>query len=70
MRCIGMAERGLELMLKRVTTREAFGKVLARQGTILADIAKSRIEVNEFIMFVYACFVYLFCVFCVLFVCV
>ncbi|HKW56205.1 MAG TPA: acyl-CoA dehydrogenase family protein [Candidatus Acidoferrum sp.] len=47
MRCIGVAERALELMCKRVQARVAFGKPLAAQGTIRADIAKSRIEIDQ-----------------------
>ncbi len=39
MRCIGVAERALEAMCKRVKSRIAFGKPLAEQGTIRADIA-------------------------------
>ena len=42
MRCIGVAERALETMCKRVLSRVAFGKPLAEQGTIRADIATSR----------------------------
>jgi acyl-CoA dehydrogenase len=47
MRCIGMAERALETMCKRVQSRVAFGKPLAEQGTIRADIAISRIEIEQ-----------------------
>jgi alkylation response protein AidB-like acyl-CoA dehydrogenase len=47
MRCIGVAERALELMCKRVQERVAFGKPLAEQGTIRADIAKSRMEIEQ-----------------------
>jgi len=47
MRCIGVAERGLERMCVRVQTRVAFGKALAEQGTIRADIAKSRMEIEQ-----------------------
>jgi alkylation response protein AidB-like acyl-CoA dehydrogenase len=47
MRCIGVAERALETMCKRVQSRVAFGKPLAEQGTIRADIAKSRIEIDQ-----------------------
>jgi acyl-CoA dehydrogenase len=47
MRCIGVAERALELMCKRVRARLAFGKPLAEQGTIRADIAKSRMEIEQ-----------------------
>src|SRR5215467_12373624 len=47
MRCIGVAERALELMCKRVQSRVAFGKPLADQGTIRADIALSRMEIEQ-----------------------
>lgn len=47
MRCIGLAERALETMCKRVKTRVAFGKALAEQGTIRADIAASRMEIEQ-----------------------
>jgi acyl-CoA dehydrogenase len=47
MRCIGVAERALETMCKRVQTRVAFGKALAEQGTIRADIAASRMEIEQ-----------------------
>src|SRR5206468_10484827 len=45
MRCIGVAERALEAMCRRVRARVAFGKPLAEQGTIRADIADSRMEI-------------------------
>jgi acyl-CoA dehydrogenase len=47
MRCLGVAERALETMCKRVQNRVAFGKPLAEQGTIRADIAKSRMEIEQ-----------------------
>ena len=47
MRCIGLAERTLEAMCKRVQTRVAFGKTLAEQGTIRAGIAESRMEIEQ-----------------------
>jgi acyl-CoA dehydrogenase len=47
MRCIGVAERALEAMCKRVKSRIAFGKPLAEQGTIRADIANSRMEIEQ-----------------------
>ena len=47
MRCIGVAERGLETMCRRVQSRMAFGRALAEQGTIRADIAMSRIEIEQ-----------------------
>jgi acyl-CoA dehydrogenase len=47
MRCIGVAERALETMCKRVQARVAFGKPLAEQGTLRADIAQSRMEIEQ-----------------------
>jgi len=47
MRCIGVAERALETMCKRVQSRVAFGRPLSEQGTIRGDIAKSRIEIDQ-----------------------
>jgi acyl-CoA dehydrogenase len=47
MRLIGVAERALEAMCRRVQTRVAFGKTLAEQGTIRADIAESRMEIEQ-----------------------
>ena len=47
MRCIGVAERALEIMCERVKHRVAFGKPLAEQGTIRADIAESRMEIEQ-----------------------
>src|SRR5713226_4599621 len=47
MRCIGVAERALETMCQRVHTRVAFGKPLAEQGTIRAEIAVSRMEIEQ-----------------------
>ena len=47
MRLIGVAERALEGMCRRVNARVAFGKTLAEQGTIRADIAASRIEIEQ-----------------------
>src|SRR3984957_5410610 len=47
MRCIGVAERALETMCKRVQARVAFGKPLAAQGTIRAGIAESRMEIEQ-----------------------
>ena len=47
MRLIGVAERSLEAMCKRVKSRVAFGKPIAEQGTIIADIADSRMEIEQ-----------------------
>jgi alkylation response protein AidB-like acyl-CoA dehydrogenase len=47
MRCIGAAERALEIMCARVQSRVAFGKTLGEQGTIRADIAASRMEIEQ-----------------------
>jgi acyl-CoA dehydrogenase len=47
MRLIGIAERALETMCRRVVGRVAFGKTLAEQGTIRADMAESRIEIDQ-----------------------
>ena len=47
MRCIGVAERAIQTMCKRVQARVAFGRPLAEQGTIRAGIAKSRMEVEQ-----------------------
>ncbi len=47
MRCIGVAERALEAMCKRIKSRVAFGKPLAEQGTLRADIALSRMEIEQ-----------------------
>jgi acyl-CoA dehydrogenase len=47
MRAIGMAELALELMCQRTQQRVAFGKPLADQGVIQAQIAESRIEIEQ-----------------------
>jgi acyl-CoA dehydrogenase len=47
MRLIGQAERALEMMCRRVKSRVAFGKPIAEQGSIQADIADSRIEIEQ-----------------------
>jgi acyl-CoA dehydrogenase len=47
MRLIGAAERALAMMCARVKGRVAFGKTLAEQGTIRADVANSRIEIEQ-----------------------
>ncbi len=47
MRLIGMAERSLEAMCRRVKARVAFGKAIAEQGALRFDIAESRIELEQ-----------------------
>ncbi|XP_004595440.2 acyl-CoA dehydrogenase family member 10 [Ochotona princeps] len=47
MRLIGFSERALALMKARVKSRVAFRKPLVEQGTILADIAQSRVEIEQ-----------------------
>jgi acyl-CoA dehydrogenase len=47
MRLIGQAERALEMMCKRVKSRVAFGRTIAEMGTIRADIAQSRMEIDQ-----------------------
>ena len=47
MRAIGMAERALQLMIKRSMTRTPFGKELARQGVIQEWIAQARIDIEQ-----------------------
>ena len=46
MRAIGMAERALELMCTRASTRVTFGQVLARRSNIQDWIAEARIEIE------------------------
>ena len=47
MRTIGMAEKALELLIKRGMEREAFGKPLVNLGGNRDLIAKSRIEIEQ-----------------------
>ena len=46
MRAIGVAERALELMCKRLETRVAFGRKLSDQGVWRERIAESRIRID------------------------
>jgi acyl-CoA dehydrogenase len=47
MRAIGMAERALDLMVRRVVSRSTFGKRLSEQGVIQQWIADSRSEIEQ-----------------------
>ena len=47
MRCIGMAERALELMTRRALDRRAFGGPLSDQGVVRQQIAESRMEIDQ-----------------------
>src|SRR5215470_2577919 len=47
MRVIGVAERALDAMCKRVKTRVAFGKPLAERTVTLERIAESRIAIEQ-----------------------
>jgi acyl-CoA dehydrogenase len=47
MRQIGAAERALELLCRRASTRTAFGKRLAEQGVVQDWIAESRVRIES-----------------------
>ncbi|XP_068658869.1 probable acyl-CoA dehydrogenase IBR3 [Aristolochia californica] len=44
MRCIGAAERAIQLMVQRALSRRVFGKLIAEQGSFLSNLAECRIE--------------------------
>jgi acyl-CoA dehydrogenase len=46
MRLIGLAERALELMCKRASSRVAFGRTVAEQGVTRERIAESRCQID------------------------
>lgn len=46
MRSIGLAERALEAACRRALSRTAFGKLLAEQGVVRDQIARSRCEIE------------------------
>ncbi|KAK0191216.1 acyl-CoA dehydrogenase/oxidase [Armillaria mellea] len=50
MRTVGSAQAALDTMLQRVTdpSRKTFGKYLYEHGTVIADIAKSRAEIDRY----------------------
>jgi len=47
MRLVGMAERALELQVKRAEERKAFGKELAKHGMMLNSIADARVKIEQ-----------------------
>ena len=47
MRCIGVAERALELMIARAKSRVSFGTSIAEKGSAREDIARSRMEIEQ-----------------------
>jgi acyl-CoA dehydrogenase len=47
MRLLGQSERALEMMCRRVKSRVAFGRSISEMGTIRADIAQSRMEIDQ-----------------------
>ena len=55
MRLIGVAERALELMIKRTKNRVAFGKTLSEQGVVKNWIAEARIEIEQARLLVLKC---------------
>lgn len=53
MRLIGVAERALERMCRRVKSRVAFGQAIAEQSVTLERIAASRIRIDQARLLVY-----------------
>ena len=47
MRLIGMAERALQLMCRRASSRTAFGELIADQGVTRERIAESRVAIEQ-----------------------
>ena len=47
MRLIGQAERALEAMCRRVSSRSTFGRKISEHGTVRAEIAHSRMEIEQ-----------------------
>jgi acyl-CoA dehydrogenase len=47
MRAIGMAERALDLMVRRARSRVAFGGPLSERGVVREWIARSRMEIDQ-----------------------
>jgi len=40
MRLIGVAERGMHMMIQRAVGRRTFGKLIAQHGSFISDMAK------------------------------
>ncbi len=55
MRMIGVAERALELMIKRTNERTAFGKKISEQGVIRQWIAEARLAIEQARLLVLKC---------------
>lgn len=47
MRLVGMAERALELMCRRVTSRQAFGSKISEHGVVQDWIAEARLAIEQ-----------------------
>ena len=47
MRCVGMAEVALGLLMSRAKERVGFGKHLYEHGSVANDIGRSRIEIDQ-----------------------
>src|SRR5206468_6438109 len=47
MRTVGMAERGLELMIERTAGRRTFGRPIVDHGVVQPWIAESRIRIEQ-----------------------
>ena len=47
MRSIGQAEIALELMIKRTSTREAFGKPIIKLGKNIELVSRARIDIDS-----------------------
>jgi acyl-CoA dehydrogenase len=55
MRMIGVAERALELMIKRTSERTAFGKKISEQGVVRQWIAEARLAIEQARLLVLKC---------------
>ncbi len=55
MRMIGVAERALELMVKRTNERVAFGKKISEQGVVRQWIAEARLAIEQARLLVLHC---------------